>query len=333
MGNISTLIVKIMSLFITVIMTTAPQVGVESREINNKKDDCLLNVQMISDTHISSVNAMASGLLESALENITQAQKNVDIDLLLVNGDITDEADEESLAKYYEIIKKYSGVSVITTAGNHDIGHADSGDDAGAARKKALANFIRYSNDYYGTKNKRNYYSMSVNGYKFIVLGDEVIDGGHWDGVDLSKKQLRFLKKELAEGTKNGKPVFVCCHWPVDGINGQELIYPDSGIDLSVNNIKSVMEKYENVFYISGHMHSGVKSFSSGKLTGLESVEKVNGVTYISLPSFGLFNRYGVVIPGTGMQMEVYEDEIIIRSRNLVTNKWYTNSAYRVELD
>lgn len=286
MGSISTFLVKIMSLFITVIMTSTPCLNVESREINNKKEGCLLNVQMISDTHISSTNAMASGLLESALDNVSEAQKSVDIDLLLVNGDITDEGDEESLAKYYEIIKKYPDISVITTAGNHDIGHAASGDGAGPARKKALKNFIRYSNDYYGTKNKSNYYSMDVNGYKFIVLGDEVIDGGHWDGVDLSKKQLRFLKKELAEGTKKGKPVFVCCHWPVDGINGQDLIYPESGIDLSVNNIKSVMEKYDNVFYISGHMHSGVKSFSSGKLTGLESVEKVNGVTYISLPSF-----------------------------------------------
>ena len=32
------------------------------------------------------------------------------------------------------------------------------------------------------------------------------------------------------------------------------------------------------------------------------------------------------------MQLEVYDDEVIIRPRNFITNAWYTNSVYTIEL-
>ena len=255
-----------------------------------------------------------------------------DIDVMVVDGDITNYADEPSLAYYYELINEYSPVPVITVAGNHDIGHAGDRDVTDISREEAMANFIRYSNEYYGTDHEHNYYSRDVEGFKFIILGDEVIDGGHWDGMDISDEQMAFFDKELSEGTKDGKPVFVCCHWPVDGINGQEIIYPDSGIDLAVNDIKTVMEKYENVIYISGHMHGGIRCTWAGEKYDMPIVEQVNGVTYVSLPTFGIVNMYGLLQAGTGMQMEVYEDEIIFRPRNFVTNQWFTNSVYTIDL-
>ena len=61
-------------------------------------------------------------------------------------------------------------------------------------------------------------------------------------------------------------------------------------------------------------------------------VEQANGVTYVSLPTFGVVNVYGLLQAGTGMQMEVYEDEIIFRPRNFITNQWFTNSVYTIDL-
>ena len=311
-----------------IIMTVFPYAGVELPVIDNSNTDCLLNVQMISDTHIEKNELFRQSFLKTGLKNIKNAK--CDVDAILVDGDITNYADEPSLAKYFEIIGKNAPAPVITVAGNHDIGHAGDRDVTDISREQAKANFIRYRNENMGIDSQENYYSYEVNGYKFIVIGDDCVDGGHFDAMDITPEQMAFLDSELAEGTKDGKPVFVCCHWPVDDINGQSTIWPGSGIDLEKNDVKSVMEKYNNVFYISGHMHAGIKSNAVDKKFGLSNVETVNGVTYINLPTYGIVNMFGDPVSGTGMQLEVYENEVVVRPRNFITNSWYTNSVYKI---
>lgn len=314
-----------------IILTVVPYKGIELPIIDTSADNCKLTLEMISDTHVEKNEPFRKAFLKAALKNISNAKCNVDA--MIVAGDITNYADEPSLAKYYDIIKSFKSIPVITAAGNHDIGHAGDRDVTNITREQAKENFIRYSNEYYGTNYETNYYSRILNGYKVIVLGDDLIDGGHFDAMDMSKEQIEFLDNELADATKDGLPVFVVCHWPVDGMNAQDTIWPGSGIDLEKNNIKDIMEKYKNVFYISGHMHAGIKSTIVDEKYGLASVEKVNGVTYITLPTFGIINTFGYPFSGTGMQLEVYENQVVIRPRNFITNKWFTNSAYTISLD
>ncbi len=311
-----------------IILTVLPYEGLELPLIYNQEDDCLMTVELISDTHVEEKELIRQLMLTSSLTNLRFARDEVNA--VVVAGDITNYADEPALAKYYDILEKYSPVPVITAAGNHDIGHVGDRDVTNITREEAKANFIRYNNEYMGMQNTENYYTTEINGYKFIVLGDDVIDGGHWDAMDMSPEQMAFLDRELASA--DGEPVFVICHWAVDGKNGQEIVYPDSGIELDRNDIKSVMEKYENVFYISGHIHGGIKSTLAAELAGFANVEQENGVTYVSLPTFGIINSFGYPWSGTGIQMEVYESKVIFRPRNLVTNAWFTNSVYTIDL-
>lgn len=328
MGVLTSIMTNFSTFLMAIILTVIPYMGFELPVIDNKDEDCLLTVEMISDVHIEEKEFIRQAFLISGLTNLNFAK--ADIDALLVDGDLTNYGDEASLAKYYDIIKKYSPVPVITAAGNHDIGHVGDKDVTDISREEAKANFIRYNNEYMGMENEHNYYSLEINGYKFIVLGDEVIDGGHWDGMDLGDEQLAFLDSELASA--NGAPVFVCCHWPVDGYNGQELIYPDGEIELEKNDVKSIMEKYKNVFYISGHMHGGIKSIAAAQYCEMANVEQHKGVTYVSLPTYGIVNSFGYPWSATGMQMEVYEDCVVFRPRNFVTNAWFTNAVYTIEL-
>ncbi len=318
------------SFLLAIILTAIPYAGIELPLIDNVADDCNMTVELISDTHVEEKELIRQAFLVAGLKNISRAQAQVDA--LVVAGDITNYADEPSLAKYYDILKTHSTVPVITAAGNHDIGHVGDRDVTDITREEAKANFIRYNNEFMGINAEDNYYTYEVNGYTFIVLGDEVIDGGHWDGMDISAEQMAFLDSELAKATADGKPAFVVCHWPVDGMNGQEIVYPDSGIELDKNDVKTVMEKYENVIYISGHIHGGIKSELAAEVAGFANVEQLNGVTYVSLPTFGIVNSFGSPWPCAGMQMEVYDDEIVFRPRNFVTNKWFTNSVYTIEL-
>ena len=330
MGVFKSIMANFVSFLLAIILTAIPYAGIELPVINNTAEDCNMTVELISDTHIEEKELIRQTFLVAGLKNISRACDEVDA--LVVAGDITNYADEPSIAKYYDILKTHATVPVITAAGNHDIGHVGDRDVTDITREEAKANFIRYNNEFLGIHAENNFYSYDVNGYTFIVIGDEVIDGGHWDAMDMGEEQMAFLDSELAKATADGKPAFVVCHWPVDGINGQHIAYPDSEIDLERNDVKSVMEKYENVVYISGHIHGGIKSELAAQVAGFANVEQHDGVTYVSLPTFGIVNSFGSPWPCAGIQMEVYDDEIVFRPRNFLTNKWFTNAVYTIEL-
>ena len=319
-----------------IVLTLIPYKGISLPVIDTLEEDCNLTVEMISDTHLEASEYFRQLFLVCGLKNLQNAQ--CDIDAVLVDGDLTNYADDASTAKYFEIVKKYSPAQVISVAGNHDIGHAGDRDKTDMTREEAYANYLKYRNEATGRNDTTNYYSTEINGYKFIILGDEVIDGGHWDAVSMSDEQLAFLDSELAEGTKDGKPVFVCCHWPLYDTNGEQTVWPDSGIPTTAvdeedgYDIAQILEKYSNVFWISGHMHSGVKADAVEELYGLSSAEQINGVTYLNLPTFGIVNSFGLPQSGTGAQLEVYDDEVVFRPRNFLTNNWYENAEYHFEL-
>ena len=328
----SEFIYKAQAFLMALFMTLVPYKGVEVPVMKAAEDNCLLNVSMISDTHVEADYPFRSGFMKQGFSRMAKAKTPVDA--VVICGDLTNYADEPSLAKVYEVIKNYCPGQAIVVAGNHDIGHAGDRDKTDITREEALANVIKYHNEFYGDNIDVNYFSLEVNGYKFIVLGDEVIDGGHWDAVSMTQEQLDFLDRELEEGTAEGKPVFVCSHWPFDGINGEDLVWDGSGIEESefAYQVKGIMEKYKNIFYISGHMHGGVRCDKVAEKYNIPMAEKINGVTYISLPCYGIVNWYGITGSGTGAQIEVYADKIMIRPINYLTGKWYTNSAYTFEL-
>lgn len=321
-----------LTFIMAIVMVCYPYAGFEKREIDNLQDDCRLTVEMISDTHFKEKEIFGWSFFNIALKNMSRAKCK--IDGIIVDGDITNYADEATLAKYYSTIKEKSPAQVISVGGNHDIGHAGDRGKTDITRQQALENFIRYRNDYFGTDSDKNYYSMKINGYTFIVVGDEVLNGGEFDFPTISQEQFDFIEKELAEGTKEGKPVFVCCHWPIKNINGETIIWPGSGIDPIVRyDLPKILEKYKNVFWISGHMHSGIKDTEFAKITKLSNVETLNGVTYVNLPSFGLVNMFGFPFSGTGAQLEVYDSEVVIRPVNYLTDFWFKNSVFRIPIE
>lgn len=330
MAFINKAIAFLMALF----MTMVPYNGIKAPVLKTKEENCRLNMSMISDTHIEKNEILRKAFLKTGLRNMGRAK--VQVDAILVDGDLTNYADEDSLAIYYDIISKYapSTAKVITVAGNHDIGHAGDRGVTDITREEALANVIKYHNSYYGDNTTANYYAMDINGYRFIILGDEVVDGGHWDAVSMTDEQLQFLDDQLAEGTKEGKPVFVCCHWPFDGVNGEDTIWDGSGTEPHEDPYRmlSILEKYKNVFYISGHMHGGVRCTKVADKYNMPMAEKVNGVTYLNLPTFGIVNWYGITWSGTGAQLEVYDGKVIFRPVNYLTCNWYANSEYSFDL-
>ena len=326
MSVVNAIFTNFWAFLMSAILTFLPTAGLSLRTVDTLSDDCRLNVEMISDTHLEDWGIIRPGFIAGGLHNLKHSK--APIDAVLIAGDITNYGDEESVDRFFKLFEKYSPVEkLVFCAGNHDIGHVE---DDGRTEIEAREYLIESYNNYAGTDYENIYYSTEINGYKFIVIGDEGYD--HWDAITMSEEQLAFLDSELNEGTKDGKPVFVVCHWPCDDINGEQTIWPDSGIDLEDNDVKSIMEKYDNVFYISGHMHAGIKSSVVDEKFGLSNAEQVNGVTYLNLPTYGIVNMFGVPWSCTGAQLEVYDDEVVFRPRNFITNKWYANAEYHFEI-
>lgn len=323
MNHVRRILQNFSAFIMSVILTALPTMGVLLPTLDTLGDDCLLNVSMISDTHLEKNELIRQAFLVGGLRNISRAKCR--IDALLVDGDLTNYGDQASIDTFYRLIDRYSPVrTLISVPGNHDIGHVEDRDHD-AVRESLIASY----NAYAGTDYDKIYYTMDINGYTFIVLCDE---GDRWDFCTVSQAQLDFLDAALAEATADGKPVFVCCHWPIEGTNGEKTIWPGSGLELKGQDVQAILEKYENVFYISGHMHAGIKSHAVEEKYGLSNAEVINGVTYINLPTYGIVNWFGSPWSGTGAQLEVYADRVVFRPRNYLTGHWYVNSTYTFDL-
>ena len=100
----------------------------------------------------------------------------------------------------------------------------------------------------------------------------------------------------------------------------------------SGRKVKATLQKYDNVFYISGHMHEGINGELTRRVLGFCCVETVDGVNCISLPTYLIVNRYGLPGNGLGFQMEVYSDRVVFRARNFITSKWYLPYKFTIDL-
>lgn len=308
-------IAKLISSIMAAFMAALPVVSVLAPSgFKAKEEGILLNASLISDTHLDEVFSPLAWFMGLGLMEMSNAKTPVDV--VVVSGDLTNYGDEASIDEFFETFEKNWDGNVVFSMGNHDIGHVEE-----KTHEEARQYFVQKMNERTGWNIEKSYYSTVINGYKFITLTDESDDS--WDHPDLYEEQLNFLDSELASAANGEDPVFVICHWPLAGTHGEEVVWDDGDMDEPYSSqVRAILEKYENVFFISGHLHLGLNGNFTREKFGVSSIETQNGVNYINLPSYGLLSRYGTLLGGRGYQMEVYEDHVLFRARNYVTHNW-----------
>ncbi len=308
-------IAKLISSIMAGLMAALPIVSVLAPTgFKAKEEGILLNASLISDTHTDEAFSPLAWFLGLGLMEMSNAKTPVDV--VVVSGDLTNYGDEESIDEFFETFEKNWDGNLVLSMGNHDIGHVED-----KTHGEARDYFVEKLNAHTGWSNPHSYYSTVINGYKFITLTDESDDS--WDHPDLFDEQLAFLDAELASAANGEDPVFVVCHWPLAGTHGEETVWDDGDIGEPYSQmIREILEKYENVFFISGHLHLGLNGNFTREKFGVSSIETQNGVNYINLPSYGLVSRYGTLLGGRGYQMEVYKDHVLFRARNYITHNW-----------
>ena len=281
-----------------------------SQQVNPKNEKALrLSFATLSDSHLTGVGVARMNMLSQGFRDLDGK-----VDAIVAVGDMTNHGERNQYQNFYSCVEKSIKTSkFIPVVGNHDTW------TTGKDEENPTYEFLKAYNEYSGKNLTKAYYTEKVGGYTFIVLATEADNTSAY----LSEKQISWLDSELEKATEGGKPVFVLCHWPLDGTCGQTEIDPEHGMGAQSAEVQAVLEKYKNVFYFSGHLHAGLRGELSNKIFGHQSVETINGVHYINLPSF-MFpntrslttNNGGNILPGCGYIAEVYENEVVLRVRN-----------------
>ncbi len=300
-----------------------------------KKDGCEVNFAVISDIHMTDETARRD-ILELGLYDMDKAENK--LDALVLSGDMTDHARSEQYSMLYDAFSKYNPAkNIIMAVGNHDTWNNETDNDDRFPESEKL--FIEYNKKIADRDIDKVYYSTEVNGYTFICMSSEY---DHTDAY-ISDEQLSWLDTELEKATKDGKPVFVISHWPINNTHGlpltwldhpafqdkSELEDDDGGLGNESDKVEAILNKYKDVFLISGHLHNGIETNS---IYGYSSVEKKGNINLVNLPSFMYVGSKGRISNGLGFVFEVYEDEVIIRARSFTAGVWYTNYTYNIPL-
>lgn len=163
------------------------------------------------------------------------------------------------------------------------------------------------------------YYSYEINGYTFIVLGTTA---SSFEEAVIDEEELNWLDECLATGTSDGKPVFVVLHQPLklthnlpDAWNSP-FDFAGSVGDQS-EELTAIMNRYANVFLLTGHLHSGL---------GESNFEEIGNFVSVNAPSIGIVSKDGgYEAAGTGYMIEVYSDRVLFRARDFGSGKYLSD--------
>ena len=317
MSNVLLLLRRFFAAVLSVILSFIPFSG---SALFEKAEEEKTTVAIVSDVHIDRRFPVG----QTALINCYEDMNTFHPDGVLVLGDLTNYGDYATTERFFELTKKYVNEDAVPVviAGNHDIGHAKEADGA-RMNPEALQDFVGLCNEYLDYGIDAPAYTIEVNGYAFICMNDESAD--NWDHPEYSDETFAFVDRELAKYAVDGKPVFVCMHVPVSDVHGEANFYEGGGLEEPWDSeIKAIMEKYDNVFCLSGHFHKGLSNDIS-----TPTYVTVNGVHYLNLPSYLMPNWPAeYAINGLGFLMEITDSNVTFRCRNYYMHNWYSLFDY-----
>ncbi len=297
-------VLGILNTFMEIILSVLMAFGVVSGPATDDpitlKDAENVNLAVVAfaDTHIRPT-AISPYRFECGLEDIENS--GIDFNALLIAGDLSELGDDISYELMWDALGETDIKNILLATGNHDVR---------VVYDLRTEQIIDKTNGFLGTEIDKPYYSYDINGYTFIVMGS---DSQLFEKAVISDEQLAFIDAELERATADGKPAFVMCHQPLENTHGLPEVWKNGGIGEQSEQVREILVKYNNVFFLNGHLHDGVYENS------LEVLDEEKGVYSINLPAYGKENDYGKFLqPGLGTYFEVYDNEVVFTARDFV---------------
>ncbi len=292
-----------------------------------------LKVTLAADTHIDHLHPHP----EFPMNRLTDALRNakrLDSDAFLVIGDVTSHGNRTNwdlARKCFARVGGFAGRNILAI-GNHD-GWGEDGEGYGACFRE----YVAACRDITGDAPEKPYFSVCINGYSLICLGNESDRGCD---AYISEEQLAWLRAELETATADGMPAFVFCHQSLNGRHGLPRTWEeeedpnaspeDGGIGAQSAAVDAILKAYRNVFYFSGHSHMGLCGEATKQEKGYASFEEEDGLHLINLPSLACGNHGGENNAfGVGMVLLVYDDCVVVRPRDFTNGRYIDTVSIR----
>lgn len=300
----SILAYKVMALMMS-IMASLGMITSPSQETPIVPDEtAALNFVVWGDPQVSNVLFEREKNFKAACEDLSNTRGQ--LDALVIVGDIAENGMKSEYDTVRDMINTADGSfkNFVCLEGNHDVRNKVYSLQLRRFQtfNNSVSNAVQMSGDHYN-------YSYEINGYKFIVMGT---DTTQFEESDISDRQLSWLESEIASTQGTGKPVFVLNHQPIQNTHGlpgtwnaPEFLKAGS-VGKQSDAIKAIFEKYNNVIFITGHLHTGI---------GQYSYEDYGSWKSINVPSVCINNADGIDGTTQGYIISVYENKLVAKAR------------------
>lgn len=342
----NTILAKIVSVFLTVLMFLFSPVnlifGKKTEKISDAEKDCRLSFATISDIHLDEkASFISDGMFELGLMDMEKATDR--LDAVVFDGDVTNHGYIGQWDIFASSLEKHDvSDNLFIVTGNHDT-WGPNRDDFTNPVDGVLTTFVNYNKSIAGREINNMYYSDVINGYYFIVLGSEQDNTSAY----ISDAQLSWFEGEMQKAAKTNLPIFVFCHQPINETHGlpynwdldKEDPADKGGLGDQSDAVENILKKYDNVFYISGHIHAGLKNEKDKLGVDYATVEYMknnngNNITLVNLPCFANPDvlRGGHISNGCGFVVEAYDAHVLLRARNFGAGTWLTKYDVTVDI-
>ncbi len=309
---------KLFAFIFSVYCTFAGAVTPPSAEqtIKPSSDNAQLVFAAIADPQVSNYMPWRYKYFLSASEDLRNAEG---LDAMLIAGDVAENGLAVEYQLFYDELSNLD-LQYIACEGNHDI------------RLRLYSQSTKRFNGWLNSLNNNSnvdsstfHYSTELNGIKFIIMGS---DRTEFEENYINNEQLAWLDSELAE--QNGKVTFVMVHQPLKNTHGLPDVWGSpfksaGSIGDQSDDIYNILNKYNNVILLTGHEHTGF-----GKFT----YEKIGNIDSINIPSLCCDNNNGENNDhGLGFIVEVYENSVLFRARDMCQGKWLPEYDITVNFD
>ncbi|GAB2701465.1 metallophosphoesterase family protein [Paenibacillus thermoaerophilus] len=283
-------------------------------------DTPLLTFAVLSDLHVSARHPESQRLFRQALLDYRSVKP--DLDLLVLNGDLTEGAPEDYRA-LRRILGEVPHAPVHAVMGNHDFygmwrqrdGHYDYGGRLSPdwSSGKAVSLFQRSFG--YGAP----YHHVWLRDRLFVFLSGERYrdeDGTVGEDAYLSERQMIWLKHRLHEHSHRPgpkpRPVFAFIHQPLPGTVGGS---SERGI-VQHTELRNLLSRFPELILFTGHTHrlAGGDQYVQGPfaMIGCSSVRRVNGAD----------DKPVAEARSESLYAEVYADRTVLTAREHVSGTW-----------
>ncbi len=295
-ATVTKFMVRFLSTVLTLIMMMflgSGDVGVPYEAEN--PGELITGFAVVSDIHVETNHPEPYDHLKNVLEGIKAADY---LDAVVYTGDNVMNGQIAENFFFYSAIKAVMPAKnnfVIT--GNHDLGNGEG--DYNTFRNR----FISSNKLILGNDIDELYYYRVVNGCYMIFLSSEDLCVGDYV---ISDKQMEWLIGVLDEAKEANAPILVFNHHPIYLIR-----------DRDYRELAWLLQKYDNLLYLHGHYHNKLSA---------NSFYDWHNVDCINVPRATEHADYEA---GQGLIVEVYEDELVVRSRNFITGEWLDEFEHR----